>query len=136
MKYIFDASAIVNLVKKGRLTPLSDGVTLDLALYEGLNAVLKEHLLIKKLDHDLAARYIDIITRIFDVIEARSIKGLEGEVFNIARDHGLTIYDASYVAVALTDGLTLVTDDNMLREKVGDLIQTIDTSELLSTQPG
>jgi hypothetical protein len=39
--YLFDASAIANLVKRGSLKPLSEGVTLDPAAYEALNAVWK-----------------------------------------------------------------------------------------------
>jgi predicted nucleic acid-binding protein len=41
--YLLDAGAIVNLVKKGGLKPLAEGATLDLTIYEALNAVWKEH---------------------------------------------------------------------------------------------
>ena len=37
--YLFDASALVNLVKKGRVKPLARGATIEPALYESLNAV-------------------------------------------------------------------------------------------------
>ena len=39
--YLFDASSILNLIKRGLVTPLADGLTLDLALYECLNAILE-----------------------------------------------------------------------------------------------
>lgn len=44
--YLFYSSAIINLVKRGYLKPLSKGVTLDLAIYECLSAVWKEHFLL------------------------------------------------------------------------------------------
>ena len=47
--YIFDASAIVNLIKRGLTSPFTDGPTLDLAIYECLNVVWKEYKLLKKL---------------------------------------------------------------------------------------
>ena len=37
--YVFDASAIVNLAKRGFLKPLGEGFSLDLAVYESLKAV-------------------------------------------------------------------------------------------------
>jgi predicted nucleic acid-binding protein len=48
--YLFDASAIVNIVKREYLKPFIKGVTLDLAVYEFLNAILKEYLLLRRLD--------------------------------------------------------------------------------------
>jgi len=131
VKYVFDASAIVNLVKKASLKHFLDGVTLDLAIYESLNAVLKEHHLLRKLDDDLAARYVGILIKIFGVIEVRSVKGYEHDVYKIAGDHGLTIYDSSYVALALKNKLVLVTDDKQLRSKAGDLVNTLTTEDLI-----
>ena len=45
--YLFDANAIVELVRRNCLGPLAYGVMLDLAVYEALNAVWKEYSLIK-----------------------------------------------------------------------------------------
>jgi hypothetical protein len=36
----------INLVKREYLKPLIDGATLDLAIYESLNAIWKEYLLL------------------------------------------------------------------------------------------
>jgi len=52
--YLFDSSAIINLVKKGTVKPFAHGVTLDLTLYEVLNAIWKEHLLLKRFDKETA----------------------------------------------------------------------------------
>jgi predicted nucleic acid-binding protein len=72
--YLFDASAIVNLVKKGYLKPLAEGATLDLAIYEALNAVWKEHYLIRHLDEETAKKLLSVMERIFDVITIASIR--------------------------------------------------------------
>jgi len=47
--YLLDVSSIVNLIKKGMVKPFANGVTIDLALYETLNAVWKEYKLLGKL---------------------------------------------------------------------------------------
>lgn len=131
MTYLFDASAIVNLVKKGRLLILSKGSTLELALYESLNAVLKEYILLKKLDHESAVDFVKILSEIFGNIKTESIRGLETEVFNLAAKFGLTIYDASYLLAALNNNLTLVTDDSKLRSALKEILPVKSTEEVI-----
>ncbi|MEM3573137.1 MAG: type II toxin-antitoxin system VapC family toxin [Nitrososphaeria archaeon] len=131
MTYLFDASAIVNLVKKGRLLILSKGSTLELALYESLNAVLKEYVLLKKLDHESAVDFVKILSEIFGNIKTESIRGLETEVFNLAAKFGLTIYDASYLLAALNNNLTLVTDDSKLRSALKEILPVKSTEEVI-----
>jgi len=75
--YLFDSGAIINLVKKGTVKPFAHGVTLDLTLYEVLNAVWKEHLLLKRFDKETALQLLDIISSIFNVTRIMSIRGLE-----------------------------------------------------------
>ena len=74
--YLFDASAIVNLVKRGSLKPLGWGASLDLAVYEALNAVWKEHRLRGCLDSDAARALAGILRGAFGVIPLGSIRGL------------------------------------------------------------
>ncbi|MDH5810966.1 MAG: type II toxin-antitoxin system VapC family toxin [Candidatus Methanomethyliaceae archaeon] len=131
MTYLFDASAIVNLVKKGRLLILSKGSTLELALYESLNAILKEYVLLKKLDHESAVDFVKILSEIFGNIKTESIRGLETEVFNLAAKFGLTIYDASYLLAALNNNLTLVTDDSKLRSALKEILPVKSTEEVI-----
>lgn len=131
MTYLFDASAIVNLVKKGRLLILSKGSTLELALYESLNAILKEYVLLKKLDHESAVDFVKILAEIFGNIKTESIRGLETEVFNLAAKFGLTIYDASYLLAALNNNLTLVTDDSKLRSALKEILPVKSTEEVI-----
>lgn len=130
MKYVFDASAVTNLVKKGNLRVLSQGCTLDLALYESLNALWKEHLLLKRLDEDMVKEYNSIIAEIFSVIEVRSIRGLEDKVFENAVKYKITVYDSSYLTYAVENDLILVTDDKRLSNKVKGIVKVKSTSEI------
>jgi len=124
----------VNLVKKGMLRGFSDGFILDLTIYEAANVVWKEYYLLNKISMDTAAKFIEVLSKIFEVISVLSVKGLESEVFNIAVKHGLTIYDASYVTVAMRRKLTLVTDDKELRETVSHIVKTVTSDDLTKTQ--
>ena len=130
--YLFDASSIMNLIKKGLIRPLANGVTMDLALYESLNAVWKENRLLKRIGEDTALEYTNIISEIFKVVEVWSIKGLEEEVLNLAFKENLTVYDASYLYMAIKGGFTLVTDDQNLKNKALKHIAVITTESLSS----
>jgi predicted nucleic acid-binding protein len=129
--YLFDASSIVNLVKRGVVKPLADGVTLDLATYESLNAVWKEQLLLKRLDEDTALEFLDVLSEVFSVMELLSIRGLEREAFQYASKEGLSVYDASYLYMAAKGGLTLVTDDGGLRSRASKHLKTASSKELV-----
>ena len=72
--YLFDASVIVNLVKKGCLKSLAEEVTLDLAIYGALNAVWKEHYLLRRLNEETAKKLLSVMGRVFDVIAIASIR--------------------------------------------------------------
>ncbi len=130
MKYLFDSSAIINLIRKGDLRVLSEGCTLDLALYESLNALWKEHHLLKRLSRDLLAEYVDILLRIFEVIDVKTVADLEREVLENAIRYYLTVYDSSYITYASENDLVLVTDDAKLAKRVKGRVEALSTSEL------
>ncbi len=129
--YLFDASSIVNLVKKGVVRPFAYGVTIDLALYEALNAVWKECRLLRRFDKDTALRFVRVLRGVFGAMRVLSIRGLEREVFDLALREGLTVYDASYVCVAIKNGLVLVTDDRELGDRVSKYLRVIDSNEVV-----
>ena len=58
--YIYDASAIVNLIKKGVVRVFARGYTIDLAYYESLNAVWKEHISFNNIDKAVAIDFINM----------------------------------------------------------------------------
>jgi predicted nucleic acid-binding protein len=129
--YLFDASAIINLVKKGYLKPLAEGVTLDLAVYEVLNAIWKEHYLLRRLNEETVGELLSILGKVFEVITLASIRGEEAGVFELAVKEGLTIYDAAYLHYALRNKLVLVTDDRRLMEKAKQYLEIMSTRELM-----
>jgi len=128
--YLFDASALVNLVKKGRVKPLARGATIELALYESLNAVWKEYRLLGRIDEETALRFVDVISSVFSVIEMLSVKSLERGIFELAARDGLTVYDASYLYAAMKNGYTLVTDDRELRSRASRYVETASSNEI------
>ena len=128
--YLFDASALVNLVKKGRVKPLARGATIELALYESLNAVWKEYRLLGRIDEETALRFVDVISSVFSVIEVLSVKSLERGIFELAARDGLTVYDASYLYAAMKNGYTLVTDDRELRSRASRYVETASSNEI------
>lgn len=125
MSYLFDASAIVNLVKNGMTVKLYNGVTLDLAVYESLNAVWKEHRLLHRIDHDVAIKFADSLINSLSALRRVNILDAAHEVFELAILEGLTIYDAAYVKYAQLNNLTLVTDDSKLLNKATKYVRVI-----------
>ncbi|AHC51999.1 DNA-binding protein [Sulfolobus acidocaldarius SUSAZ] len=129
---MFDASSIINLIKRGIVSPLANGETLNLALYESMSAVWKEYRKLKVISRDLAAKYIGAIIKVMNIIPVNSINGSEEEVFDLALKEDLTIYDASYLLVAINRNLILVTDDKVLRDKASRYVIAMSTKELLT----
>jgi len=130
-KYIFDASAVVNLAKRGRFAAFLEGETLDLARYEALNAVWKETALLRRLDYSEALELADVLNTLFRALKVNSIAGGERGVLELAANEGLTIYDASYLYLAVKRNLTLVTDDKGLRNKASRHVKVLSVRELL-----
>lgn len=128
--YLFDASAIANLVKRGSLKPLSGGVTLDLAVYEALNAVWKECRL-RRVDPETAKSFAEILKGLFTAVPTESVRGFEDEVLELALKEELTVYDAAYLYVAIKNRLTLVSDDEKLLKKASRYVRTAKAVDLL-----
>jgi len=134
--YLFDASSIVNLVKRGLARIFIRGVTLDLAFYEALNAIWKEHVLLERIDGETALEYAVIIARVFQALERLDIRDCWEDVLRLAFSEGLTVYDAAYLHIAARRGLTLVTDDQVLAEKASKYVRVLSSSELASGVAG
>ena len=67
--YLFDASSILTLAKKGDLKVFENGVSIELAYYEAVNAVWKEHSLFRRIDEETAIRYLEVLSLILQVID-------------------------------------------------------------------
>ena len=121
----------MNLIKRGLTSPLTDGLTLDLAIYECLNVVWKEYKLLKKLDEETASSFIKVISDALSIIRMDSIKGSENEVFDLTCREGLTIYDASYLYASMKMRAPLITDDRKLKEKGSKYVKVLSTKQLI-----
>ena len=55
-------------------------------------------------------------------------------MFELALKEGLTVYDASYLYMAIKDKLTLVTDDYRLKKKASQHVRVLSTRELLEEE--
>jgi len=128
--YLFDASAILNLIKRANLKPFSQGLTLDLAIYESLNAIWKEYSLLNHIDYETAQEYINLVKNVFKILHIESINGIEEKVFELANKEKLTIYDAAYLAKSIKANYILVTDDEKLLKKASKYIRALRSKEL------
>ena len=131
--YLFDASALVNMVKRGYIRLLADGSTLDLAIYEALNAVWKEYKRLGRIDRETAMKLASIIIDVIGLMNIEDISSEEMDVYKLAIKEDLTIYDAAYLKKAIDVEATLVTDDKQLKDIAGKYVKTITTAELTTT---
>jgi len=119
MKALVDASALLLIVKHAEPTQLtaiaSDLTTLDLATYEGGNAIWKQIRLLKLIDEKEARA---IHEALIGLLSRTSI--LRGEVLerskamDLAVKKGIAYYDACYVTAAQSLHLPLATEDRKL----------------------
>ena len=130
--YLFDASSIVNLVKRGIVKIFANGFTIDLAHYESLNAVWKEYMLLKNIDRKTALDFISLLADVINVLSIIKLKGFEKEVFDLAIKEELTIYDASYLYASIIKNLILVTDDERFKVKASKYVNVVSSSKLIN----
>ncbi len=127
---LYDASSIINLLKHGVTKVFAEGVTIELAVYEAVNALWKECYLLKRIKVETAQRFLELLEDIFETIDIYSIKGFEGEAFKISLNEDITFYDASYICVAVKNDLTLVTDDRKLRDVSSKYVRVLASFQL------
>ena len=111
-KLLFDASAIINLCRRGEVEKL-EGYTSGLAIYEIGNAVWKQVYQRKKLTLEEGIKALDVLHEVLKNLEKLEMSEPE-KAFKIAVSEGLTFYDASYLHLAFENDLALVTDDERL----------------------
>ncbi|ELY37899.1 PilT protein domain-containing protein [Natronorubrum tibetense GA33] len=93
---------------------LFDEYWLDLTRYEAANAVWKIGVARDELRDSEIEEAIDILDRLEREMGFAVATG--SETIDVAQETGLTFYDASYLAVAQREELTLVTEDGPLRD--------------------
>ncbi|RLF07769.1 MAG: PIN domain nuclease [Thermoprotei archaeon] len=120
MNLLFDASALLNIIRRKRrkaFNILVGNYILDLTFYEIGNAIWKETKLQKRIEVDEASKLLKTISIIKDKMQMLRAENLV-VVFKIAYELGITFYDASYIVAAAGNNLLLVTDDKKLISKL------------------
>jgi len=120
MKYLFDASALLNLVRRlgeESLKILEENYILTLTIYEVGNALWRETRLLRRLTIDEAE---EIMRAIITLIKFMQVTEPQDpiEVLRVSNEIETTFYDAAYVITALRRGLILVTDDRGLAARI------------------
>lgn len=121
--YLFDASSVVDIVlgQGGvdiEIDVFFDEHWLDLTRYEAANAVWKIGIAQDELSDSEIDKTIDILDRLEHEMKLET--GTGPFTMEVARENGLTFYDASYLAVAQQEDLTLVTEDGPLSDAAED----------------
>ncbi len=106
MKYILDASAIINLTEKAGeavIDLFKECLTADLAYYEIGNFLWK-------------VKRTNLVTDFQNVMKFLKIEsiGLNENVLLIAEKENITYYDASYLFLSRKYGVPLISDDKDL----------------------
>jgi len=123
--YLFDASSLVKALKEAKLLPLGGQAVQWLTIYEVLNALWKEVHLLNKLSPKEASSLVEDFTNLLQEMIILDPKGLEQDILRIAISKRITVYDASYIALAMKQGLTLITEDKKLFQAASDLIKVL-----------
>jgi len=134
-RYLFDASSVLKALKVRRLDALAGGCVQQLTVYEALNAIWKECLLLKAVPPDGARELARVIAEVLKHMEVLEVRGLEEEALKAALDLGLTVYDASYVLLAQKLNLTLVTEDVELKSKARDVVEVMGVGDVVGSRP-
>lgn len=128
---LYDTSALLNLILKGSgsLAVLQEQAVLDLTIYEFGNSIWKISYLQKKITKEEACSLLEVCLTVRANMKVMNIQDIEEEVKKISLDTGLSFYDSSYLALAKTHNLVLVTDDKKLSKAAADHKIKTSTSE-------
>ena len=131
--YLFDASSIIKALREARLVPLGGQALQWLTIYEVINAIWKETYLLRRFDLNEADSLLrDLIELIQEMIILEP-RGLEQDILRIAVSKGVTVYDASYIAIAAKHGLTLVAEDQKLSRVARNVVNVVSLNYIINT---
>ncbi len=131
IQYVFETSAIINLLRHGKAKIFLKGTTLDHALYECLEIITKQYLRNRIKGYDKLVGLIDVLRIVFEVLQTDTIRGMEKEVVDLAVKENISIIEASYIQYAISKGLILVTDNPVLYEVASKYVNVLRSDELL-----
>ncbi len=125
MKYLFDSSAIFRAIKENKIELLNGNYTTELARYELGNIIWKNSVLQAKVSKQESQIITKTIKYTLTIMEVLQIAGKEEEILDIAADHKITFYDASYAYFAKEKKIQLITEDLRLIKKVTPTITAL-----------
>lgn len=125
MKFVFDSSSIFQAIIENKVSVLAGNYTLKLAKYELGNLVWKRRALMKDLEREECKKLMEIIKGTLNLMEVLDIECHEAEVAELAESLNLTFYDASYIFLAKSKGMPLVTEDKDIKNRVRDYIKVL-----------
>jgi predicted nucleic acid-binding protein len=128
---LFDASSLIYSLKIRNLKLLYNNYIQLLTIYEIINALWKESYLTKAITSEEAGELTNILNETIDLMNMINPHGYEKEILENAWKLGITAYDASYVVIAKKNNLILVSEDEKLKRKIGDIIKIISLKELI-----
>jgi predicted nucleic acid-binding protein len=117
---LFDASSIIEILsteRRGGVNLFKEGTRTDLTLFEVGNVVWKTRGQRGLKDPGEATRRVREAGKVLSIMDVAHLEPSEAEqVLGGVLSHGLSFYDASYLYIAIRDGMTLVTEDEALRK--------------------
>lgn len=120
MKLLFDASALLNIVRMlgaDALEYLRGCYVLTLTPYEVGNGLWKEATLLRVININEALALVRYVSRVYGVVEFLEPRDWVS-VLRLACELRITYYDSAYVVAAVENGLVLVTDDEKLFRRI------------------
>ena len=133
MRYLFDASSFLELVKQKKSRILENQYVLDLTFYELCNAIWKEVHLFKSINRNEGLKLIKSLEIILTRLNVLRIKEELSSIYNLAITEALTAYDAAYIHFAEKNKLVLVTEDKKLYKKARKYVQVLNSNGILNT---
>lgn len=132
MSYLFDSSSIFEAIVRNRVEVLAGSYTVELARFELGNVLWKRRKLTDFVSAEEYKRLTSLVKRTLNLMEVLSIECSEAEVAELADKLNITFYDASYVFLANSKNLSLVTEDKKLKSRVNGYIETLSLNDLSS----
>ena len=131
MKYLFDSSAIFRAIKENKIELLNGNYTTELARYELGNIIWKNSVLQAKVSKQESQIITKTIKHTLTIMEVLQIAGKEEEILDIAAEHKITFYDASYAYFAKEKKIQLITEDLRLIKKVTPTITALTLEDIV-----
>ena len=119
---LLDASSLIYALKPRRLDMLRGNHVQWLTIYEALNGFWKEASLVKSISAEKTVALAGVFGKVLGHMSILSPRGLEEEILRTVLEHGVTVYDASYIVLVRKNGLILVAGIKRLRNKAAEII--------------